>query len=248
MVVLKTSKELAKMKRAGSISAQALQVGGAAVRPGVTTGEIDRAVRSFIQSKGAIPSFLGYGGFPGSACVSVNDEIIHGIPGGRVIQEGDIVSIDVGAIVDGYHGDNAATFAAGRVSDAAQKLMDATRESLLAAIAVAKPGARLGDIGYAVQSYVEALGYGVVCEYVGHGIGTEMHEEPEVPNYGRPGHGVRLVPGMVIAIEPMITEGSPALHVLDNDWTVVTNDHKLAAHFEHTVAITESGPVILTLP
>ncbi|GKH48677.1 MULTISPECIES: type I methionyl aminopeptidase [Anaerotruncus] len=248
MVVLKTSKELAKMKRAGSISAQALQVGGAAVRPGVTTGEIDRAVRSFIQSKGAIPSFLGYGGFPGSACVSVNDEIIHGIPGGRVIQEGDIVSIDVGAIVDGYHGDNAATFAAGRVSDAAQKLMDATRESLLAAIAVAKPGARLGDIGYAVQSYVEALGYGVVREYVGHGIGTEMHEEPEVPNYGRPGHGVRLVPGMVIAIEPMITEGSPALHVLDNDWTVVTNDHKLAAHFEHTVAITESGPVILTLP
>ena len=247
MVVLKTSKELAKMKRAGSISAQALQVGGAAVRPGVTTGEIDRAVRSFIQSKGAIPSFLGYGGFPGSACVSVNDEIIHGIPGGRVIQEGDIVSIDVGAIVDGYHGDNAATFAAGRVSDAAQKLMDATRESLLAAIAVAKPGARLGDIGYAVQSYVEALGYGVVREYVGHGIGTEMHEEPEVPNYGRPGHGVRLVPGMVIAIEPMITEGSPALHVLDNDWTVVTNDHKLAAHFEHTVAITESGPVILTL-
>lgn len=248
MVVLKTSKELAKMKRAGSISAQALQVGGAAVRPGVTTGEIDRAVRSFIQSKGAIPSFLGYSGFPGSACVSVNDEIIHGIPGGRVIQEGDIVSIDVGAIVDGYHGDNAATFAAGRVSDAAQKLMDATRESLLAAIAVAKPGARLGDIGYAVQSYVEALGYGVVREYVGHGIGTEMHEEPEVPNYGRPGHGVRLVPGMVIAIEPMITEGSPALHVLDNDWTVVTNDHKLAAHFEHTVAITESGPVILTLP
>lgn len=248
MVVLKTSKELAKMKRAGSISAQALQVGGAAVRPGVTTGEIDRAVRSFIQSKGAIPSFLGYGGFPGSACVSVNDEIIHGIPGGRVIQEGDIVSIDVGAIVDGYHGDNAATFPAGRVSDAAQKLMDATRESLLAAIAVAKPGARLGDIGYAVQSYVEALGYGVVREYVGHGIGTEMHEEPEVPNYGRPGHGVRLVPGMVIAIEPMITEGSPALHVLDNDWTVVTNDHKLAAHFEHTVAITESGPVILTLP
>ena len=248
MVVLKTSKELAKMKRAGSISAQALQVGGAAVRPGVTTGDIDRAVRSFIKSKGAIPSFLGYGGFPGSACVSVNDEIIHGIPGGRVIQEGDIVSIDVGAIVDGYHGDNAATFAAGRVSDAAQKLMDATRESLLAAIAVAKPGARLGDIGYAVQSYVEALGYGVVREYVGHGIGTEMHEEPEVPNYGRPGHGVRLVPGMVIAIEPMITEGSPALHVLDNDWTVVTNDHKLAAHFEHTVAITESGPVILTLP
>ena len=248
MVTLKTSGELAKMRRAGSVTAQALQAGGAAVKPGVTTGEIDRIIKSFILSKGAKPSFLGYGGFPGSACVSVNDEIIHGIPGGRVLQEGDIVSIDVGAIVDGYHGDTAATFAAGKASEEAQRLMDATRESLLAAIAVARPGNRLGDVGYAVQSYVEALGYGVVREYVGHGIGREMHEEPEVPNYGRPGHGVRLVPGMVIAIEPMITQFSPALHVLSDDWTVVTNDHGLAAHFEHTVAITDDGPVILTTP
>ena len=171
MVVLKTSKELAKMRKAGSITAQALQVGGAAVKPGVTTGEIDRIIKSFILSKGAKPSFLGYGGFPGSACISVNDEVIHGIPGKRVIQEGDIVSIDVGAVIDGYQGDTAGTFAAGRISDEAQRLMDATCESLLAAMAVMQVGARLGDIGHAVQSYVEPQGYGVVREYLGHGIG-----------------------------------------------------------------------------
>ncbi len=248
MVTLKTSKELAKMKVAGSITAQALQVGGAAVRPGATTGEINRKIHEFIVSKGAKPSFLGYGGFPGSACISVNDEIIHGIPGKRVIREGDIVSIDVGAIVDGYQGDTAGTFAAGEISERAQALLDATRESLLAAIAVMQPGKRLGDIGNAVQSYVEARGFGVVRNYVGHGIGREMHEEPEVPNYGRPGHGVRLVPGMVLAVEPMITEHSPANSVLKDHWTVVTNDHGLAAHFEHTIAITDDGPVILTLP
>ena len=248
MVVLKTSGELAKMRRAGQISAQALRVGGEAVKPGVTTGEIDRIIHRFILSQGAKPSFLGYGGFPASSCISVNEEIIHGIPGRRVLKEGDIVSIDVGAQIDGYHGDNAATFACGPVSAEAQALMDATRQSLMAAIAIAQPGARLGDIGYAVQSYVEALGYGVVREYVGHGVGRQMHEEPEVPNYGRPGHGVRLVPGMVIAIEPMITQHSPALHVLANDWTVVTNDKGLAAHFENTIAITDDGPVILTQP
>ena len=248
MVVLKTSGELAKMKKAGAISAQALRVGGEAVHPGVTTGEIDRIIKSFILSKGAKPSFLGYGGFPGSACISVNDEVIHGIPGKRVIQEGDIVSIDVGAAIDGYQGDNAATFAAGKISAEAQALMDATQQSLFAAIAAAKPGNRLGDVGYAVQSYVEARGYGVVREFVGHGIGTDMHEEPEVPNYGRSGHGIRLVPGMVIAIEPMITQYGYAVKTLDNGWTVVTRDHGLAAHFEHTVAITADGPVILTLP
>ena len=248
MVVLKTTGELAKMRKAGRISAEALRVGGEAVKPGVTTGEIDRIIKSYIHSQGATPSFLGYGGFPGSACISVNDEIIHGIPGKRVLREGDIVSIDVGATVDGYNGDNAATFACGQVSAEAQQLMDATRESLLAAIAVARPGNRIGDIGHAVQSYVEARGYGVVREYVGHGVGRKLHEEPEVPNYGHPGHGVRLVPGMVIAIEPMITQFSPALHVLANDWTVVTNDHGLAAHFEHMVAITEDAPVILTQP
>lgn len=248
MVVLKTSKELAHMKKACSISAQALQVGGAAVHPGITTGEIDRIIKSFIVSKGAKPSFLGYGGFPGSACISVNDEVIHGIPGKRVIQEGDIVSIDVGAFFDGYHGDNAATFAAGQVSDAAKALMDATQRSLNAAIAAAQIGARIGDVSYAVQSLVEPLGYGVVREYVGHGVGKNLHEEPEVPNYGRPGHGVRLLPGMTIAIEPMINQSSAMIRVLEDDWTVVTADHKLSAHFEHTIAITESGPVILTLP
>ena len=248
MVILKPSGELAKMRRAGQVSAQALQVGGEAVKPGITTGEIDRIIHRFILSQGAKPSFLGYGGFPASSCISVNEEIIHGIPGKRVLKEGDIVSIDVGAYIDGYHGDNAATFACGPVSAEAQALMDATRQSLMAAIAIAQPGARLGDIGYAVQSYVEALGYGVVREYVGHGVGRQMHEEPEVPNYGRPGHGVRLVPGMVIAIEPMITQHSPALHVLANDWTVVTNDKGLAAHFENTIAITDDGPVILTQP
>lgn len=248
MVVLKTSGELAKMKLAGIVSAQALQVGGAAVKPGITTGEIDRIIKSFILSKGAKPSFLGYGGFPGSACISINEEIIHGIPGKRIIREGDIVSIDVGAVLDGYQGDNAATFAAGEINESARALMEATRQSLLAAIAVMKPGARIGDIGYAVQSYVEPLGFGVVREYVGHGIGREMHEPPEVPNYGRAGHGVRLVPGMVLAVEPMITAGSPALHELSDHWTIVTNDKSLAAHYEHTIAITESGPVILTLP
>ena len=237
------------MKPACQISAEALRLGGEAVKPGVTTAQIDKIIYDYIVSQGARPNFKGLGGFPGSACISVNDVVIHGIPShGIVLHEGDIVSIDVGALVDGYHGDTAATFAAGAVSAQAQALMDATRESLLAAIAVAKPGARIGDIGHAVQSYVEARGYGVVREYVGHGVGRKLHEEPEVPNYGKPGHGVRLTPGMVIAIEPMITEHSPALHVLDDDWTVVTNDHGLAAHFEHTIAITADGPVILTLP
>lgn len=248
MVTLKTSKELAKMRKAGSVTAQALRAGGEAVKPGVTTGEINRIIHQFILSKGAKPSFLGYGGFPASACISVNDEIIHGIPGKRVLQEGDIVSIDVGAIVDGYQGDSAWTFVAGQPSQAAQALMDATEQSLMEAIKVMLPGNRLGDIGHAVQSYVEARGFGVVREYVGHGIGREMHEEPEVPNYGRAGHGVRLVPGMVLAVEPMITEKSPACKVLEDDWTVVTVDHGLAAHFEHTIAITDNGPVILTLP
>lgn len=248
MVTLKTSKELVKMRKAGAITAQALLAGGAAVQPGITTGEIDRIIKSYILSKGAKPSFLGYGGFPGSACISVNDEVIHGIPGKRVIQEGDIVSIDVGAFIDDYHGDSAKTFVAGSAAEDAQGLVDATAQSLLQAIQVMQPGARVGDIGYAVQSYVEERGYGVIREFVGHGVGKKLHEEPEVPNYGRAGHGVRLVAGMVLAVEPMITQFSPAIKVLADDWTVVTVDHGLAAHFEHTIAITENGPVILTLP
>ena len=237
---------LAAMRDAGRISAQALLVGGEAVKPGVTTAEIDRKIHKFILSQGAKPSFLGYGGFPGSACISINDEVIHGIPGSRVVQEGDVVSIDVGAFYKGYHGDNAFTFAAGSIAPEVQQLLDATQEGLRRAIAAAVPGARIGDVSWAVQSCVEQFGYGVVKEYVGHGVGKDLHEAPEVPNYGRPGHGTRLVPGMVIAIEPMINMGTAAVRVLKDKWTVVTQDGKPSAHFEHTIAITDNGPVILT--
>lgn len=246
MVVLKTTSELQKMRRAGEITAQALQLGGASLKPGITTGEVDRIIKQFIVSKGAKPSFLGYGGFPKSACISVNEEVIHGIPGKRVIQEGDIVSIDVGAFTGGYHGDTAFTFPVGEISPEKAALLAATQEALMAAIAAARPGNRIGDVGHAVQSYVEARGYSVVREYVGHGVGKEMHESPEVPNYGKPGHGVRLAAGMVIAIEPMINMGTAAIRVLGDKWTVVTQDGKPSAHFEHTVAITNDGPVILT--
>ncbi len=246
MVVLKNSSEVRGMIAAGKLSAQALKLAGEMVEPGVTTSEIDREVRKFIQSHGAEPSFLGYGGFTGSACISINEQVIHGIPGPRKIQEGDIVSVDVGAFFKGFHGDNAATFGAGRVSPEAQALMDATRESLYKGIAMAKPGNRLGDISHAIQSYVEALGYGVVREYVGHGVGRKLHESPEVPNYGKAGHGVRLLPGMTIAIEPMINQGTANVRQLPDGWTVVTADGKLSAHFEHTIAITDQGPLILT--
>ena len=246
LISIKSPREIEAMRRAGRITAQARALAGSMVAPGVTTHEIDTAVRRFIESHGAKPSFLGYGGFPGSACISVNDEVIHGIPGSRVIREGDVVSIDVGAYYKGYHGDNAFTFAAGSIAHEVQQLLDATQEGLRRAIQAAVPGARIGDISWAVQSYVEQFGYGVVKEYVGHGVGRELHEEPEVPNYGRPGHGVRLVPGMVIAIEPMVNMGTAAVRVLKDKWTVVTQDGKPSAHFENTIAITENGPVILT--
>lgn len=248
MINLKTRHELEAMREAGRVSAQALQLAGQAVKPGVTTGEIDRLVYDFITKQGATPTFLHYDGYPASACISINNEVIHGIPGKRRIEEGDIVSIDIGAALKGFQGDNAATFAAGKPGPAALALMQATQESLMKAIEVAKVGARLGDVGYAVQSYVEAKGYSVVREYVGHGIGEEMHEPPDVPNYGRPGRGIRLLAGMTIAIEPMVNEGGAAVRVLPDGWTVVTRDGKLSAHFEHTIAITENGPVILTLP
>ena len=235
------------MREACRISARALQLAGEAVQPGVTTGEIARLVRKYIESEGATPSFLGYGGFPGSACISVNDEVIHGIPGKRVIHAGDIVSVDVGAHFNGYHGDNAATFGAGDISPEAQALMDATRESLQEGIRAAKAGNRIGDIGAAVQRYVEVRGYSVVRQFVGHGVGTNLHEDPSVPNFGTPGRGPRLLPGMTIAIEPMINQGTCDVRTLKDGWTVVTKDGKLSAHFEHTVAITADGPVILTL-
>ena len=246
MVILKTKNELQLMQKAGALTAAALHAGGAAIRPGVTTKQIDKVIHDYIVSHGGIPSFLGYGGFPGSACISVNDEVIHGIPGDRVIQEGDIVSIDVGALVNGYHGDSAYTFPCGKISAEAQALLDGTRKSLENAIAQAVVGNRIGDISYAVQSTVEPLGYSVVREYVGHGVGRGLHEAPEVPNYGNPGRGVRLAAGMVIAIEPMINAGGWPVKVLGDDWTVVTRDNSLSAHFEHTVAITANGPLILT--
>jgi methionyl aminopeptidase len=248
MIELKTKHQIELMREAGRVSANALRAAGAAVVPGATTAEIDAAAKEYILSQGAKPSFLGYNGFPATACISVNNEVIHGIPGHRKIQNGDIVSIDVGAILSGYHGDNAATFAAGDISPAAQKLLTATQQSLMAGIKAAVAGARLGDVGSTIAQFVEAQGFSVVRQYVGHGIGREMHMEPDVPNYGRPGRGIRLVPGMTIAIEPMVNEGTYQVKTQSNGWTVVTMDGKLSAHFEHTIAITSDGPMILTLP
>lgn len=248
MIVLKNSHQLAKMKDAGRISADALVIAGRAVEPGITTAEINHLTEKFIRSQGAIPSFLHYNGYPASACISVNNVVIHGIPGQYKIKNGDIVSVDVGAFYEGFHGDNAATFACGTVSPEAQRLMDTTRESLYEGIKAAVVGNRLGDVGHAVQQYAEDRGYGVVRQYIGHGVGEEMHEEPDVPNYGRPGRGLRLIPGMVIAIEPMINEGGAAVRTMSDGWTVKTCDGKLSAHFENTIAITEDGPVILTKP
>ena len=237
------------MRDAGRISARALRLAGEAVEPGVSTAEIDRIVRRYIEGEGATPSFLGYSGFPASACISVNEVVIHGIPHkGQILREGDIVSIDVGALYEGFHGDNAWTFDCGDVSKEAQALMDATRESLFEGINAARPGNRVGDIGSAVQRYVEARGYSVVRDFVGHGVGAKLHEEPSVPNYGTPGRGVRLLPGMTLAIEPMINQGVHQVETLADGWSVVTADGKLSAHFEHSIAITPDGPVILTLP
>ena len=248
MVVIKTARELSKMKDACRISAEALRVAGEAVKPGVTTYEIDTIVRKYIEKQGATPSFLGYGGFPASACISVNSVVIHGIPSKKqILKEGDIVSVDVGAYYEGFHGDNAFTFPCGKISAEAQALLDATRESLYEGISKALAGNRIGDIGNAVQQYVEARSYSVVRDFVGHGVGAKLHEDPSVPNYGTPGRGVRLIPGMTIAIEPMITQGTYEVEVLDDEWTTVTKDGKLAAPFEHTIAITPDGPKIMTL-
>ena len=248
MIVLKTNRELSLMREACRISAGALKVAGEAVEPGVTTEQIDKIAYDYIVKNGAQPNFLKLYGFPATACISINNEVIHGIPSKtRKIKEGDIVSIDLGAKVDGYNGDNAATFAAGRISPEAQRLIDTTRESLYEGIKAAVVGGRIGDIGYAVQSYCERRGYGVVRDYVGHGVGRELHEEPSVPNFGTPGRGVRLAAGMTLAIEPMINQGTKNVRVLSDEWTVVTADGKLSAHFEHTVAITADGPKILTV-
>lgn len=249
MISLKNNKELLMMRDAGRIAARALKLAGEAIKPGVTTAHIDSIVRRYIEGEGAVPSFLGYGGFPASCCISVNNVVIHGIPSKNcVLQQGDIVSVDVGACYRGYHGDNAYTFACGEVSEEAKALMKATYESLLEGIKKAQPGNRIGDIAEAIQKYVEARSYSVVRDFVGHGVGAKLHEDPSVPNYGKAHKGMRLLPGMTIAIEPMINAGSYDVEVLDDQWTTVTKDGKLSAHFEHSVAITTDGPQILTLP
>lgn len=249
MIVLKTGRELKVMREACRISAEALRLAGNAVEPGVTTAEIDRIAEKYILSQGAVPNFKNYQGYPATACISINNEVIHGIPSKkRVIKSGDIVSIDLGAKFDGYHGDNAATFACGDITDEAKRLIDTTRESLYEGISAAVSGGRLGDIGHAIQQYVEQRGYSVVRKFVGHGVGTQLHEAPEVPNFGTPGRGIRLMPGMTLAIEPMINQGGYDVKVLPDGWTVLTKDGSLSAHFEHTVAITPDGPQILTKP
>ncbi len=236
------------MKQAGRITGEALAKAGEAVRPGVTTKHLDDIIRTYIEKCGAKPSFLGYGGFPASACVSVNEQVIHGIPNKDVVLcDGDIVKIDVGAFYRGFHGDSANTFAVGNVSAEAKQLIEATKQSFWQGVEAIKPGGRIGDIGYAIDSYVKQFGYSVVRRYVGHGVGHDLHESPEVPNYGTPGRGPRLSTGMVIAIEPMVNVGGPDVLELSDGWTVLTADKSLSAHYEHTVAITDNGVEILTL-
>lgn len=246
MIRLKNQREIELMRRAGKIAAAARALAGEMVAPGVTTREIDKEVHKFILSQGAIPTFLGYSGYPASVCISVNETVIHGIPGPRVIREGDIVSIDVGATKDGYVGDCAATFVAGTCDEDSKKLIEVTRQSFFEGIKFARPGYRVSDISHAVQTYAEENGFSVVREFVGHGVGREMHEEPEVPNYGKPGHGPRLTAGMTIAVEPMINAGVAGVKILDDGWTVVTRDGKRSAHYENTILITNGDPVILT--
>jgi len=246
MISLKTGRNVDAMRRAGKIAAAARALAGEMVKPGVSTKAIDKAVRAFIASQGAQPSFLHYNGYPASVCVSVNEQVIHGIPGGRKLREGDIVSIDVGAYIDGFHSDCAATYVAGACSAEHARLIQVTRESFFEGLKQARAGNRVPDISHAIQSYVEARGYSVVRDYVGHGVGAQLHEKPEVPNFGRPGHGVRLLPGMTLAIEPMINLGGAAIRVLDDGWTVVTADGLPSAHYENTVLITHGDPEILT--
>lgn len=247
MIKIKSENELELMRKAGRITAEARAAARRALRPGVTTGEIDRIVRKTIEAAGAKPSFLGYGGFPGSACVSINDEVIHGIPSKeRVIREGDIVKVDVGAFIGGFHGDCAGTFPCGEVSEEALKLIEVTRQSFYEGIRLAREGQRVSDISHAVQEYVEAHGFSVVRSYVGHGVGANLHEAPEVPNFGAAGHGVRLQRGMTLAVEPMVNAGAYGVKVLPDGWTVKTADGRLSAHYENSIAITDGEAEILT--
>ncbi len=248
MIVLKTSRELGIMKEACSIAAGALQTVGNAVTEGITTAELDALAEKYIRSRGGEPNFKNYNGFPSTACISINNEVIHGIPSKtRKICAGDIVSVDLGAKFQGYHGDNAATFACGDVSMQAKRLISVTKDALYEGIKAARAGSRIGDISSAVQRTVEAAGFSVVRQYVGHGIGSKLHEAPEVPNFGTEGRGIRLLPGMTLAIEPMVNIGSYDVKVLPDGWTVKTKDGSLSAHFEHTIVITSDGPKIMTI-
>ena len=246
MIKIKNSQELELMREAGKITGGALALASGLIKPGVTLLHIDAEIRHYIESHKAKPSFLGYGGFPASACISVNDEVIHGIPSKRLLKDGDIVKVDVGAFYKGFHGDAARTFFCGEVSQEAKKLERITRESFFEGIKFANTSCRLGDISNAIQTHVENAGFSVVKEFVGHGVGANLHEDPEVPNYGRPGRGTRLYEGMTLAIEPMVNYGGEEVSVLDNDWTVVTDDGSLSAHYENSIAITANGPEILT--
>ena len=247
MIAIKNERELTLMRKACKITAAARALAGEMVRPGVSTKQIDKAVHDFIVSQGAQPSFLGYNGFPASTCISVNSTVIHGIPGGYILKDGDIVSIDVGAYYQGFHGDCAATYPCGAISAEAQKLIDVTKESFFEGIRFATRGHRVSDISHAIQKHVESNGFSVVRSFVGHGVGAQLHEEPEVPNYGKPGRGPRLVPGMTIAVEPMVNAGVYDVRVLKDGWTTVTADGKLSAHYENTVLITDGEPEILTV-
>ncbi len=246
MIILKSDAELEKMWKAGQVVAEVHEWLRDAIRPGITTKQIDELAETKLRGLGAIPSFLGYGGFPGSACVSVNEQVVHGIPGDRILREGDIVSIDVGAIVDGYQGDAARTWPVGEVADQAKRLIADTKQALEIGIAHARVGNRLSDIGASIQEYAEPKGYGVVRDFVGHGIGRAMHEAPQIPNYGPPGRGPRLKAGMTLALEPMLNLGTHEVIVLEDKWTVITADRSLSAHWEDTVAVTPDGPWILT--
>lgn len=246
MIYIKSRKEIELMREAGKIVAEAHELVREAIKPGITTKELDAIAEKHILKKGAIPAFKGYGGFPASICASVNHEVVHGIPGLKTLEDGDIISIDIGALYKGYYGDSAKTHAIGKISQRAQELIEVTRQSFYEGIKFAKLGYRLSDISYAIQTHVEDRGFSVVRNYVGHGIGTSMHEEPQIPNYGPPGKGPRLKEGMVLAIEPMINIGTYEVKVLSDGWTVVTLDGEYSAHYEHTVAITDGEPEILT--
>jgi methionyl aminopeptidase len=247
-VELKSAEEIARIRAASLVVHAVLQEVAAAIAPGVATRDLDALAERATAARGAQPAFKGYHGYPAVICISVNDEVVHGIPSGRVLREGDVVGLDFGVVLDGWYGDSARTVPVGRISPEATALLDVTREALARAIAAARPEARLGDLGFAVQSYVEPRGFSVVRDFVGHGIGRRLHEPPQIPNYGAPGTGLRLKPGMVLAIEPMVNAGGPGIRFLDDGWTAVTTDGSLSAHFEHTIAVTEAGPEILTLP